>query len=79
MGRLIDDWGFRYPGVQRVDHVYFYAASSAPPDVLQGYLRQARRLGRTFAHPADVGPAPSTDHRPTATVTAPSIEERTTS
>jgi len=48
MTRLIDDWAFRYPGIQHVEHVYFYNASSAPPTVLEGYLRQARRLGREF-------------------------------
>lgn len=50
--RLIDDWGLRYPGIQRVDHEYFYAAASAPPDAMAGYLRRARELGRTFAEPA---------------------------
>jgi NAD(P)H dehydrogenase (quinone) len=50
--RLIDDWGLRYPGIHRVDHEYFYAAASAPPDAMAGYLRRARELGRTFAEPA---------------------------
>jgi NAD(P)H dehydrogenase (quinone) len=72
MGRLIDDWGFRYPGIQHVDHVYFYAAASAPPDVLRGYLRQARQLGRTFAEqptdpPVDGGHAPAPARRATPT------------
>jgi len=66
--RLIDDWGLRYPGIHRVDHEYFYAAASAPPDAMADYLRRARELGRTFAEPAtsvptitvtdDVAPGP---------------------
>jgi NAD(P)H dehydrogenase (quinone) len=57
--RLIDDWGLHYPGIPRVDHEYFYAAALAPPDVLAGYLRRARELGRGFAEPAT--PQPATD------------------
>ena len=28
IGKVIDDWGFRFPGIQDVEHVYFYAATS---------------------------------------------------
>ena len=27
IGKVIDDWGFRFPGIQDVEHVYFYAAT----------------------------------------------------
>jgi hypothetical protein len=26
MARMIDDWGLRYPGIKKVEHVYFYRA-----------------------------------------------------
>ncbi len=31
--RLVDDFGFRYPGIRNVEHVYFYAVgqSTTPP------------------------------------------------
>jgi hypothetical protein len=43
---------FRYPGIQDVEHVYFYAATSAPPGLIQQYLEQAYQLGRDFERPA---------------------------
>lgn len=49
IGRVIDDWSLRYPGIGRVDHVYFYAATSASPEIIGRYLDQAYELGRTFA------------------------------
>jgi NAD(P)H dehydrogenase (quinone) len=56
MTRIIDDWGLRYPGVKRVEHVYFYEAAIAEPPRLQEYLRRAYALGRDFAaRPADAG------------------------
>jgi NAD(P)H dehydrogenase (quinone) len=46
MTTLVDDWGLRYPGVKKVEHVYLYAADrgSAP-----GHLERAHRLGLEFA------------------------------
>lgn len=52
MTRIIDDWGLRYPGVKRVEHAYFYEVAIADPARLEGYLREARRLGREFDSPA---------------------------
>ena len=26
--RLVDDFGFRYPGIEQVEHVYFYAVGA---------------------------------------------------
>ena len=46
--RVIDDWGFRYPGIEDVEHVYFYAATAASPETIQRYLDQAYELGKTF-------------------------------
>ncbi len=49
MTRIIDDWGLRYPGVKKVEHVYFYRAAVADKETLQGYLKRAYILGRDFA------------------------------
>ncbi len=46
--RVIDDWGFRYPGIGRVDHVYFYAATTASPETIDRYLAHAYELGNTY-------------------------------
>ena len=48
MERLIDEWCFRYPGIQKVEHVYFYAVYGADDTTRQGYLRRAYLLGKEF-------------------------------
>jgi len=48
MGRLMDDWCFRFPGIKDVEHVYFYAVHGADEATLRGYLDRAYRLGRDF-------------------------------
>jgi NAD(P)H dehydrogenase (quinone) len=48
MKRLIDDFGFRYPGIKNVEHVYFYSVSAVDAATRQDYLQQAYRLGRDF-------------------------------
>jgi NAD(P)H dehydrogenase (quinone) len=51
MTRIIDDWGLRYPGVKRVEHVYFYSVSTVDDDARKRFLNRARELGRRFAEP----------------------------
>ena len=53
IGKTIDDWGFRYPGIEDVEHVYFYGATAATPETIQGYLAQAYELGRDFGVPRE--------------------------
>lgn len=48
MKRLIDDFGFRYPGIRKVQHVYFYAVGAADDDTRQSYLKRAYLLGKEF-------------------------------
>ena len=48
MTRIIDDWGLRYPGVRKVEHVYFYGVPIADDDILQSYLEQAYKLGKEY-------------------------------
>jgi NAD(P)H dehydrogenase (quinone) len=52
IGRVIDDWTFRFPGIQDVEHVYFYAATTASPELVEQYFQQAYELGRDFERPA---------------------------
>ena len=49
MKRLIDDFGFRYPGVKKVEHIYFYSVSAVSAEVRRGYLQEAYRLGKEFS------------------------------
>jgi NAD(P)H dehydrogenase (quinone) len=51
--KIIDDWGMRYPGIQDVEHVYFYAATAAAPETIHRYLDQAYRLGKDFGLPRE--------------------------
>jgi NAD(P)H dehydrogenase (quinone) len=46
MTTIIDDWGLRYPGVKKVEHVYFYHVND---DNSQAYLQRAYRLGKDFS------------------------------
>ncbi len=49
MTRIIDDWGLRYPGVKKVEHVFFYRVAVADAAKLKCYLERAYQLGREFA------------------------------
>ena len=57
IGMVIDEWGFRFPGIQDVEHVYFYAATSATPELVKQYFQQAYELGRDFARPSKAAKA----------------------
>jgi NAD(P)H dehydrogenase (quinone) len=48
ISRVMDDWAFRYPGIQDVEHVYFYGATAAPPETIEQYLARAYELGKTY-------------------------------
>ena len=48
MTRLIDDFGFRYPGVKQVEHVYFYSVGAVGVEGRRGYLQEAYRLGKEY-------------------------------
>jgi NAD(P)H dehydrogenase (quinone) len=51
--KIVDDWSLRYPGIQDVEHVYFYAATAAPPERIKTYLERAYQLGKNFGVPRD--------------------------
>jgi NAD(P)H dehydrogenase (quinone) len=63
IGRIID-WSLSYPGVKRVEHVYFYRAAVADEATIAGYLERAYHLGRDFA--PDGTPEPLTIAGPSA-------------
>ena len=48
IAKVVDDWGFRYPGIEDVEHVYFYAATAASPETIHAYLEEAYQLGKDF-------------------------------
>ena len=49
MTRIIDDWGLRYPGVKKVEHVYLYRVPVVDDETRRGYLERAYKLGKEFA------------------------------
>jgi NAD(P)H dehydrogenase (quinone) len=49
MKTLIDDFGFRYPGIKNVEHVYFYSVSAVDDATRRNYLQRAYCLGKEFA------------------------------
>ncbi len=49
MRHVIDDWGLRYPGVKKVEHVYFYQVPVTDDRTRLGYLERSYQLGRDFA------------------------------
>jgi putative NADPH-quinone reductase len=48
MTRIIDDWGLRYPGVKRVEHVYFYGVPVVDDETRRRYLERSYKLGKEF-------------------------------
>jgi NAD(P)H dehydrogenase (quinone) len=59
IGKVVDDWSFRYPGIEDVEHVYFYGATAAPPETIHAYLDRAYRLGLDFGLPREARTVPA--------------------
>jgi len=49
MTRIIDDWGLRYPGVKKVEHVYFYRVPVVTMKPGAVIWSDAYNLGKEFA------------------------------
>ena len=49
--RLVDDFGFRYPGIEQVEHVYFYAVGAVDDATRQDYC-SGRTDSVTSSRPA---------------------------
>lgn len=63
MEQIIDDWGLRYPGVKRVEHVYFYGATIADEPTRRAWLEQAFQLGQDFGAGTESEPVPAAGPR----------------
>ncbi len=48
IGKIVDDWGLRYPGVKEVEHVYLFAPHAVSAETRRAYLEHAYELGRDF-------------------------------
>ncbi len=48
MTTLIDEYAFRFPGIQQVEHEYFYAVYGADDATRRRYLERAYTLGSQF-------------------------------
>jgi NAD(P)H dehydrogenase (quinone) len=48
MKTSIDDFALRFPGIESVEHVYFYAVHGVDDATRQAYLDRAYSLGRSF-------------------------------
>jgi len=46
MGKIIDDWSLKYPGIENVDHIYFHSILSVSPEIRKKYLEIAYLKGR---------------------------------
>lgn len=62
--RLVDDFGFRYPGIKQVEHAYFYAVGAVDDATRSKYLQQAYRLGHEFESSLSRVPQPARLIRP---------------
>jgi NAD(P)H dehydrogenase (quinone) len=56
---LVDDFALRYPGIQSVEHEYFYAVHGADDSTRQGYLDRAWQLGFDFERAATTEQTPA--------------------
>ncbi len=54
IGKVLDEWDFRFPGIEDVEHVYFYAATAATPEQVGKYFDQAYDLGLHFDRPRPI-------------------------
>jgi NAD(P)H dehydrogenase (quinone) len=48
---LIDDFALHYPGIETIQHEYFYAVHGADLAARHAYLERAFIIGREFAKP----------------------------
>jgi NAD(P)H dehydrogenase (quinone) len=46
--KLYDDFAFRYPGIGKVEHTYFYAVNGVDAATRKGYLQNAYLLGKNY-------------------------------
>lgn len=57
MRLLVDEFSLRFPGIERVEHEWFYAVTMADLPTRRRYLQRAYRLGREFEGPGQAAAA----------------------
>jgi NAD(P)H dehydrogenase (quinone) len=50
MAGTVDEWALHYPGVKKIEHVYFYGVPVVSDEIRRGYLEQAYNLGKTYSN-----------------------------
>lgn len=50
MEKIIDNWSLKYPGIEKVDHIYFHAILSVSPETRKKYLEIAYSKGKELAY-----------------------------
>ena len=50
MEKLIDDWSLKYPGIEKVDHIYFHSILSVSPETRKQYLEIAYLKGKELKY-----------------------------
>ena len=50
MEKTIDDWGLKYPGIEKVDHIYFHSILSVSPETRKKYLEIAYLKGKELTY-----------------------------
>jgi NAD(P)H dehydrogenase (quinone) len=48
MEKTIDDWSLKYPGIEKVDHIYFHSILSVSPETRGKYLEIAYLKGKNL-------------------------------
>ena len=48
IGKIIDDWSLKYPGIPEVEHIYLHSVASVSDEKRKEYLTEAFRLGKEF-------------------------------
>jgi NAD(P)H dehydrogenase (quinone) len=48
MGKTIDDWSLKYPGIEKVDHIYFHSILSVSDDTRKKYLEISYLKGKNL-------------------------------
>ena len=50
MEKTIDDWSLKYPGIEKVDHIYFHSILSVSPETRKKYLEIAYSKGKELKY-----------------------------
>jgi NAD(P)H dehydrogenase (quinone) len=50
MEKIIDAWSLKYPGIEKVDHIYFHSILSVSPETRKKYLETAYLKGKELEY-----------------------------